>query len=274
MLYVSRKIGNKYVVVDTEDWIEESYTKEKLREIHKLGLKIKGVTDTGIKVVNWKKEPEYLKAKALHYQLEITKDNRVKIVNKPEDLPIPKFCCQYEYYKDADGLIVMSGEYLGGNLIIPKFVNKLKMTWGRHNKVILSGGSGLVTLEKCFRGCASLEKVYLGNLDVSNVIHMGAMFKGCENLQNIDSLRNWNVSGVKEMHDMFYNCERLQNIDALRDWNVSNVENMKGMFEWCENLQNIDGLNDWDVSTALNKDDMFYATGWKVDRRRNRLVIE
>ena len=250
MLYVSRKKGNKYGIVDTEDWVEEFYTKEELRGIHKLGLKIRGITDTGVKIVNWEQEPEYIKAKTLLYQLEITQDNKVKVVSKPEDLPIPKFCCLYEYHKNLNGLMVMSGEYIGGNLVIPEFVNKLKINWGNHKKVTLSGGSGLVTLEECFSECVELEEVCLSNLDVSNVKEMGNMFWFCYNLQNLDSLRNWDVSNVENMKGIFEYCRSLQNLNGLRNWDVSKVKNMKNMFSGCKKLQNIDGLMDWNVSNV------------------------
>ena len=276
MLYVSRKVDNKYGVVDTDDYTEEFYTKDELREIHKLGIKIRGITDTGIKVVNWEHEPEYIKAKALHYQLEISLDNRVKVVSKPENLPIPNFCCQYEYCRDDKGLMIMSGKYAGGNLVIPKSVNKLNIDWGSYKKVTLSGGSGLVTLEECFKGYESLEEVYLGNLDVSNVESMFDMFSGCENLQNIDSLSDWDVSEVTNMAYMFNDCIKLQDIDSLRNWNVSKVENMFQMFDCCFKLQNIDGLRDWNVSNVKYMRDMFHATNWedKVIKREDRLVIK
>ena len=238
MLYVSREEDNWYGIVDTEDGVEEFYTKAELREIHKSGLKIRGITDTGIKIVNWEQEPEYIKAKTLHYQLEITRDNRVKVINKPESMPIPSFCCQYNYYKDNfDGLMEMSGMYAGGNLVIPKFINKLRMHWGNHKKVTLSGGLGLVTLEDCFSECIELEEIYLGNLDVSNVKNMYGMFEYCESLQNIDSLKNWDVSNVEDMYGMFSGCKKLRNIDSLSAWNVSKVEDMRRMFYDCRSYK-------------------------------------
>ena len=301
MLYVSRKVDNQYGVVDTEDCIEEFYTKDELRGIHKLGIEIKGITDTGIKIINWEQEPEYIKAKTLHYQLEITLDNKVKVVNKPDDMPIPNFCCPYDYDTDSDGSVTMVGTYQGENLVIPKFVNELEIDWGNHKKVTLSGGLGLVTLDYCFLG-RNFEEIDLSNLDVSKVKNMGMMFSGCYKLQNLDSLRNWDVSNVKDMNGMFSDCGNLQNIDGLVNWNVSNVENMEYMFSNCKSLQNIDSLRNWnvsnvkgmyamfyscdklpdidalrnwDVSSVENMDAMFSNTDyWKVDKRGNRLVIK
>ena len=257
MLYVSRKVDSRYGVIDTEDGIEEFYTKEELRDIHKLGIEIKGITDTGIRVVNWEQEPEYIKAKTLHYQLKITEDNRVIMTDNSEGMSIPNFCCRYEYFRDGDGLMVMSGTYAGGNLNIPKFVDKLEIDWVNYKKITLSGGC-LITLEDCFKDCYSLEEVYLGNLDVSKVKNMEGMFFNCEKLQNLDGLSNWNVRRVKNMDGMFCSCKNLQNIDVLVKWNVSNVKYMKGMFSNCKSLQNIDALRNWGVSRVENMDGMFY----------------
>ena len=267
MLYVSKKKDNKYGVVDTEDWAEEFYTKEELREIHKLGVKVRGITDTGIKVVNWRQEPEYIRAKMLGYKFRFLDVNKILCSYKPDSMStIPSFCLDldkmsektgYVYRFDQNNLIEMSGRYKGESLVIPCFVGKLDITFYGHKKITLSGGSGLVNLCGSFSKVSSdLEELDLRNLDVSNVEDMSYMIS-CDSLQSLTGLANWDVSNVKNMYGMF-SCESLQNLNGLGNWNVSSVKNMEGMFGECINLQNINALALWNVRNVRNMEHMFY----------------
>ena len=280
MLYISKIFKNKYGVVDTDDWSEEFYTKVELRQIFKLGIKIKGLTEKGIKIVNWTQEPEYIKSLMLGYKFKITDSNYVICDYKPDNgKNVPKFCVdlkgmsqrnRYKFKINKNNLIVMTGKYRGENLYIPCFVGKIEIKWGMYEKVSLSGGSGLVTLYNCFTSCPLLKEIDLKNLVVSKVTNMAGMFSFCSNLQNIDSLGSWNVSNVEFMSDMFLCCG-LQNVNALVNWNVENVISMKALFSGCKNLKNIDALVNWNVSHVSNMHTMFSEciSLYSIDSLRN-----
>lgn len=51
MYYISSQKGNKYGVTDTEDGIEEFYTKEQLMSIYAQGIEVNGLSDENIFVV-------------------------------------------------------------------------------------------------------------------------------------------------------------------------------------------------------------------------------
>ena len=287
MLYISRMMNNKYGVIDTDDWTEEFYTKEELRGIHKLGIKIKGITDTGVRIVNWEQEPEFVKARILGYKLEImASSNSVICYNKVEgrkDKPnfcinlsdlnkhsSYKFCCDF----GIDDFITMEGKYHGESLNVPCFVGRIDIDWGSYKKVTLSGGSGLVTLEECFMD-SMIEEIVAENLNVSSVKTMESMFSGCNNLHSLIGLNNWNVSNVEDMSYMFDDCYSLRDITSLFNWNTSNVKDMTSMFNECHNLQNINSLLNWNVNKVEDMRYMFSFTNWDsiVIKSGNKLVI-
>ena len=87
--------------------------------------------------------------------------------------------------------------------------------------------------------------------DVSNVQHMGAMFRGAAAFNQ--DISSWDVSSVTSMSLMFENTNSFDR--PLNDWDVSNVQNMGGMFRDTDAFDR--PLNDWDVSNVQNMNDMF-----------------
>lgn len=51
MYYISSKKGSKYGIIDTEDGVEEFYTKEQLRSIYAQNIEVNGLCDDGAFVV-------------------------------------------------------------------------------------------------------------------------------------------------------------------------------------------------------------------------------
>ena len=70
----------------------------------------------------------------------------------------------------------------------------------------------------------------VGDIDVSNVKNMSALFSDCPRLQSIKGLETWDVSNVEKMESMFWGCKKLEDISGLKNWDVSNVKKMGCMF--------------------------------------------
>ena len=64
---------------------------------------------------------------------------------------------------------------------------------------------------------------------------MRGMFKGCNNLKNID-LSNFDTSAVTNMQHMFNNCYGLKNVYVSELWNINNVTSSDSMFYNCKSL--------------------------------------
>ena len=67
-------------------------------------------------------------------------------------------------------------------------------------------------------------------------------FAYCDNLQDIEGIRNLNTEKVTDMSDMFIRCYALTSLD-LSSFNTKNVTNMRGMFSGCEALTSLDVSN-------------------------------
>jgi surface protein len=123
-----------------------------------------------------------------------------------------------------------------------------------------------------------LQKIPIGDWDVSRVTNMRAIFSESRNFN--ESLNNWDVSNVTDMEYMFRNCHKFnQPLDKwgdklgkvtnmshmfvhcehfnqpLDNWNVRNVTNMNCMFLMCEKFNQ--SLDNWNVSNVTNMSDMF-----------------
>jgi surface protein len=65
-------------------------------------------------------------------------------------------------------------------------------------------------MSNMFEDCLFLYKISLENFKTENVIDMSSMFKGCEQLQQLN--QNFNTKNVKNMSKMFNFCSSLYNI--------------------------------------------------------------
>lgn len=80
-------------------------------------------------------------------------------------------------------------------------------------------------------------------------------FVNCENLTQIENMRNLNTSETTDMYQMFYNCNKLESID-LNNFATYNSRNLCGMFSHCENLISLD-LSTFNTIYAEDIRDMF-----------------
>ena len=97
-----------------------------------------------------------------------------------------------------------------------------------------------------FRSCSKLKTINWGNIDLSNVTSMGAMFGSCLSLQSLD-LSNFNTSKVTDMGAMFSGCTSLQSLD-LSNFDASNATYVLNMFGNCTKLNHIkckQAFKDW-----------------------------
>ncbi|MBQ4512437.1 MAG: BspA family leucine-rich repeat surface protein [Anaerolineaceae bacterium] len=101
-----------------------------------------------------------------------------------------------------------------------------------------------------------VRKMYLSDLDVSDVTNMTGMFADCSSLTDLD-VSGWDTSGVISMHSMFSNCSSLTSLD-VSSWDTSNVIDMDAMFANCGSLTSLD-LSKWDTSNVIEMVSMFYG---------------
>ena len=112
-------------------------------------------------------------------------------------------------------------------------------------------------------------KVYLGDIDTSNVTDMSDLFTLSERT-NFSGIETWDTSNVTDMSGMFYRCEKFnQNISA---WDVSSVKNMRSMFYACENFKQ--DLNAWCVREVCYCDKAFYSAGLSYENVKDAFTKE
>lgn len=80
-------------------------------------------------------------------------------------------------------------------------------------------------------------------------------FAYCDNLQDIEGIRNLNTEKVTDMSDMFIRCYALKSLD-LSSFNTKNVTNMRGMFSGCEALTSLD-VSKFNTENVTNMEEMF-----------------
>lgn len=118
--------------------------------------------------------------------------------------------------------------------------------------------SGYTDLSRRYSGLTSLKAIVATGVS-ANVTNTEGMFRSCESLVDISSLKDWNVSNVCNMRSMFHGCRSIRDFSGLKDWDVSRVENMQGMFNSCRSLENLNFMKDWRVSNVTNMNHMFYS---------------
>lgn len=83
-------------------------------------------------------------------------------------------------------------------------------------------------------------------------------FAYCDNLQDIEGIRNLNTEKVTDMSDMFIRCYALKSLD-VSNFNTQNVTDMRKMFYGCTSLTTIFCNKDWNVGHNVSDDNMFYG---------------
>ncbi|MBV7392496.1 BspA family leucine-rich repeat surface protein [Enterococcus sp. ALS3] len=158
---------------------------------------------------------------------------------------------------DTGTLTVQSGTIGGNNYIPVANVDTHKI---KH--IIFSGEVYAPEYsENLFSGAAyystfiNLESLK-GNLDVSNVTSMSAMFSNSPATSIDIGMSDWDTSKVTTMTNMFANS-KAGKLD-ISNWNVSNVETFTNMFLGSAVTEL--PINNWNVSNATDMNYMFEST--------------
>ena len=115
--------------------------------------------------------------------------------------------------------------------------------------------SFLVNLNSVFKGCSSLESITFPNIDIKGLVNTKSMFYGCSSLKSLN-LSKFDTSSVTNMNSMFYNCNSLTLLN-LSNFNTSLVSYMDSMFYGCSSLEFLD-LSAFNTSSISKMSFMFY----------------
>ena len=111
------------------------------------------------------------------------------------------------------------------------------------------------TMSEFFTDMRVLESIDgLANLDTSNIVYMGSMFKGCKSLTSLD-LSGFNTSNVETMEKMFEDCQKIESLDVSK-FATGKVTDMKNMFRNCKALTSLD-LSGFDTAKVTDMEWMF-----------------
>ena len=117
--------------------------------------------------------------------------------------------------------------------------------------------SGIVGMNGMFENDKVLTNIVFGdNFNTSNATNMTAMFRGCNNLTELD-LRMFDTSNVKSMYNMFAESG-IKNVN-LSSFVTHNLDGggMQRMFLNCTKLENLD-LSSFDTSSITTFEKIFY----------------
>ncbi len=152
--------------------------------------------------------------------------------------------------KSVMAYLVPNGEILGDT-------NNLKDTTAY--TLYLQGDTGIIANQDCtnmFKGFNNLLEIEnLKYLDTSNVTTMLCMFKDLYRINKID-LSSFDTSNVTNMGGMFQECRAATIID-VRSFDTSNVTSTGGMFYGCNSVIELD-LSNFNTSSVTDMRTMFY----------------
>ena len=110
---------------------------------------------------------------------------------------------------------------------------------------------------KWFFWCENLNQVEgIKNLNTKEVTDMADMFYECRDLSSLD-VSGFNTEKVTDMSGMFYECISLKLLDVAK-FNTANVKNMSNMFYRCYNLDLLNVTN-FNTENVTNMKGMFYS---------------
>jgi surface protein len=106
-----------------------------------------------------------------------------------------------------------------------------------------------------FKNCNKLSTINsLKGWNVRNVTDTSYMFENCNKLNNLTDLKGWNTEKLQYMTAMFRDCTYINDLDALKDWNMTHVRDMQQLFENCINLEDNNAIYNWDLTQVnINK---------------------
>ena len=110
---------------------------------------------------------------------------------------------------------------------------------------------------KWFYWCENLNQVEgIKNLNTKEVTDMVDMFCDCRDLSSLD-VSGFNTGKVTDMSGMFYECISLKLLDVAK-FNTANVKSMRYMFYSCHNLDLLNVTN-FNTANVTNMQGMFYS---------------
>ena len=105
--------------------------------------------------------------------------------------------------------------------------------------------------------CENLNQVEgIKNLNTKEVTDMADMFCKCRDLSSLD-VSGFNTGKVTDMSEMFYECISLKLLDVAK-FNTANVKSMSNMFFRCYNLDLLNVTN-FNTANVTNMQGMFYS---------------
>ena len=116
----------------------------------------------------------------------------------------------------------------------------------------------LTSMYGMFSGCQNLTEVNaLKDWDVSNVTRMEYMLSSYIKLTNISGLSRWNTGRVTSLASTFSGCSMLSDLSPLSGWNTSSVTSLNNTFSGCKSLVNLNDISEWNTEKVTNMNYMF-----------------
>ena len=123
----------------------------------------------------------------------------------------------------------------------------------KQNIKLVYRGNSIDDTSKLFSGYKG-KRIDLSEFNMTLVCNMKEMFKGSENLVDINFGHNCNALNT-DMSHMFEDCMYLRKID-MSSFNTSSVTNMAFMFDGCRSLKEL-GISNFNTQRVTNMENMF-----------------
>ena len=113
-----------------------------------------------------------------------------------------------------------------------------------------------VTCMCWFFGCTNLKNIEgINNLNTTEVTDMGAMFRNCSSLTDLD-VSGFDTRKVTILGSMFADCSGLTTLD-VSNFDTRNAKSMGGMFAYCSGITTLD-LSSFDTQNVESMRMLFY----------------
>ena len=115
-----------------------------------------------------------------------------------------------------------------------------------------------------FRNCSSLTDLDVSGFDTRKVTTMGTMFSGCSKLSTLD-VSGFDTKNVTNMREMFSGCSKLATIYVSDKFVTTNVTDGKNMFNMCKALEGAVSYNGQQNDMAMaNYHNGYFKTYYKI----------
>lgn len=276
MFYVSSYKDNLIGVTDSEDNIEEFYTKDYLESLD-------------ISIIGFNKDLELGYTFTIaNLDFRLTKINDItgwtisanyindSIVFKCKNFymgyPVISFAEAFKDYRrsnidisglDASNVITMDMMFNNARFLTSvTFNDNAPKAYTFYQMFYTCRSLNFVKLPRIkpknliemFYGCTSLLHIDLSMIDATEVIDMSKMFMNCNCLEKID-MSKFKTKSLKDMFGLFHNCCNLEELD-LSGLITKGVYSMMNVFTRCESLKYLD-LSNFDTSKVETMASMF-----------------